>query len=1010
MQLPPDMLELPATLTGQWQHALIVTYGIDVPFFENVLLRQFSGTCSNKIILADGDHYEDASQSLARSGLARHLNHHYVAGGVFANLAAHAKMILLVSSERGRLLVGSGNLGMQGFASGGELFVQYEFDASQPVSDQNDSRPFVTATHFVRRLIEGGFVPSRQVARQFGELCDNCLWMLRTQGSNEASQLRHNLDRPFVEQLQDLVAGERVEEMWVLSPFYDREAKALERHVLEFDPIHVTLMVQKTLTSLDPAAVQHVFSRNRSRLRVLTCSRSSDSQSPYIHAKMILLRTATRDICLQGSPNMSQAAMTLVPPVGNIELANLLELPRGSLDTVLRGLVCAEFEGDLADLNIAYHEDDPEATPFDSTKASATRIVDAEWEGDHLVFVVRGDMQSSGLLALIIGDTTFEAPVFHLSPGEIDITLTPAMREALGSVKPAWLRFATSEAVLTLGPIFPVNRATLETTLRSSGDHQTLGRIGALDLADDEIERLLGELEASLVIDERSLWQVARSTGSVHAPEYTMDEPRLRLADIDWDELRQHPRLRQYVLAGSGLTSERPSRLQLILAAILGQVQAMVNTDNLIQTLDITTGEHNSEAEQAESEAEREEDAVARQPISRSVQPRIRDTLVRFIKRYLDGVETPSFQRAAGATVLTKNYIIFGHLLWRLMGKDWVEPEFLIEATLRNWCWFWGEADKPGWYLGLDGEDRTKVDDTLREYGSLTLVLIAAIAAARFCQDHLAYRDRQALEGGYRTRWEGQMLAVRDSARYLVPRLPIRMDQDAMVHVWRELDLFMPYVEIRPTHLSRFLAVVLDFQTEVSLLASIERHFGLATGSCRFSRQKVSIPGRGEIDVMCMDVPGENSLADFEAALFALSEWRRALNRDGHSHNLRAAAGGNGRRARLGAAAGVPALSKLMTEANRDYYRLQNFDPNHPGHTRRTISYDSKRDEGKFIVWKDGGPVVRSFNGTALPDRPWDERIEGMAAVACKVDTLHTLLAMDDVPSHSLPSVGYTSG
>ena len=30
--------------------------------------------------------------------------------------------------ERGRLLVGSGNLGIQGYASGGELFTRYEYD------------------------------------------------------------------------------------------------------------------------------------------------------------------------------------------------------------------------------------------------------------------------------------------------------------------------------------------------------------------------------------------------------------------------------------------------------------------------------------------------------------------------------------------------------------------------------------------------------------------------------------------------------------------------------------------------------------------------------------------------------------------------------------------------------------------------------------------------------------------------------------------------------------------
>ena len=120
-------LQLPEQLKGPWHHALVLTYGADIPFFENALWRQFSTRCRNKIILADGQCYLEACANYARSGLVRHLNQRYVAEGIFAPHAAHAKFILLTNSERGRLLVGSGNLGWQGYASGGELFTQYEY-------------------------------------------------------------------------------------------------------------------------------------------------------------------------------------------------------------------------------------------------------------------------------------------------------------------------------------------------------------------------------------------------------------------------------------------------------------------------------------------------------------------------------------------------------------------------------------------------------------------------------------------------------------------------------------------------------------------------------------------------------------------------------------------------------------------------------------------------------------------------------------------------------------------
>src|SRR4029077_14570173 len=111
---------------GPWEHALILTYGVDVTFFERALWLQFAARCRNKIILADGRQYLQKSEDYAQQkGLVRHLNQIYVVAGIFglhAHSSAHAKLILLTHPEQGRLLVGIGNLNREGYASGGELF------------------------------------------------------------------------------------------------------------------------------------------------------------------------------------------------------------------------------------------------------------------------------------------------------------------------------------------------------------------------------------------------------------------------------------------------------------------------------------------------------------------------------------------------------------------------------------------------------------------------------------------------------------------------------------------------------------------------------------------------------------------------------------------------------------------------------------------------------------------------------------------------------------------------
>lgn len=101
-----NTLELPEQLKGLWEHVLVLTYGVDIPFFERSLWPQFAKRCRNKIILADGLHYLQACESYAQQkGLVRHLNQSYVVAGIFGPHATHAKLILLTNAEQGRLLI-----------------------------------------------------------------------------------------------------------------------------------------------------------------------------------------------------------------------------------------------------------------------------------------------------------------------------------------------------------------------------------------------------------------------------------------------------------------------------------------------------------------------------------------------------------------------------------------------------------------------------------------------------------------------------------------------------------------------------------------------------------------------------------------------------------------------------------------------------------------------------------------------------------------------------------------
>ena len=272
-------LELPKRLSGPWEHALIMTYGADIPFFENALWGQFKPSCRNKIILADGQHYLAACENHARSGLLRHMNQRYVVEGIFGARAAHGKVILLTNTKAGRLLVGSGNMSLQGYASGGEQFSEYEYTAEAP----EQLPAFLAVRELIEDLVTRGWINGAQACRRITHLFENTPWLFSPR-SGDWQTVRHNLTLSFLDQLHEAVGAEPVEELWVLSPFYDRNVVALQRLIETLQPRRLHLLIQPKRTSVDVACLQQNLKA--------TCAAGLDSPFPKRRSEPLRTRQA----------------------------------------------------------------------------------------------------------------------------------------------------------------------------------------------------------------------------------------------------------------------------------------------------------------------------------------------------------------------------------------------------------------------------------------------------------------------------------------------------------------------------------------------------------------------------------------------------------------------------------------------------------------------------------------------------------------------------------------------
>ncbi|MFC1976111.1 hypothetical protein ACFLXQ_06915, partial [Chloroflexota bacterium] len=150
--------------------------------------------------------------------------------------------------------------------------------------------------------------------------------------------------------------------------------------------------------------------------------------------------------------------------------------------------------------------------------------------------------------------------------------LPDAAMALLGHPVPVKLLWSEGDEAISSNPVFVCNRVSLQAVLEVVDEAETLNHIGDLDLEDDELEELLGAIEASLIIDDQSVWQLAKHSTSVRRNDED-EGPHLSYSDIDYDQLRRDPKLAQYVRGGDSGYGHSRTRLQIILNAITDHFQ-----------------------------------------------------------------------------------------------------------------------------------------------------------------------------------------------------------------------------------------------------------------------------------------------------------------------------------------------------------------------------------------------------------------------------------------------------
>ena len=831
-------LQLPEELKGAWEHALILTYGADLPFFERTLARQLPVGCRNRVIVADARQYLEACIRYAQGGLVRTINQHYVVDGIHVRHAMHAKLILLTAPTRGRLFVGSGNLGLQGYASGGEIFTRYEYDPEQ----EDDLAAFVSARLFLEQLLE--LAPTGEIAAgRIAYLFEHTPWLFQ-HVPGTGSPVRHNLDQSFLEQLLVEVAGEPVEELTVAAPFFDAEAAALRGLVQRLAPSRVRVLVQPGRTSVDPVVLDRIAANHEGPFEVIPVGRGDDDV--YLHAKLILLKLSKRAVCLHGSPNLSQVALLRSGEGANIELANLFAGEREEFDHLLADLDFGAT-GSAQEFLLAF-EPQNAALPQALT---GWHLVRAEWRDAELVIYFSEEPPDFGDAKVIVGERQFDLNMLRSEARLLALRLEKEAQELLERAFPVAIEWISAAGLERSNPVFAYNLSALERTLEAAIGSERLGLVGSLDgLDDEELERLLQELADSVVIDPQGLWRLAG-----REPPSEADEEELWLAyeDVDYEALRQHPKLSQYA-AGFRSGSSQRSRLQMILASIAASFdpdhrEVAPSAPEALTALDETDAQTEEEVEQDEEERERRRSTL---------EDHLRRIFQNFIRRYLRGATSREFEQRVGPEVIAQNYFIFSFILWRLFRKPWMSAAFLIESLLATWNDFWGGDGEQPFIERLDENRRKTTLAWLHEQHAEGLFLASLHYAAFLSrvEDHDQLR-----------------LALRDFWRRVVCSPPFSLDTSVVEDTAEIVSGLFSSPPPSRSQLAFELSELSDYETRSSFVGSLG-----GTDAAWFEDALIMRPAvKRQASVACLVL---SSPAGEAAMLEVLARWMRFEDRD----------------------------------------------------------------------------------------------------------------------------------
>jgi hypothetical protein len=709
---PPPLSLKGVFESSHWRHVLMLTYSFDLPFFESYLLPHLIRNGARAItVAADARWLAARLPGWIEAGEVREAGKSYTLSGVYVPGSFHPKVTLGVSETTGAVLIGSGNISRFGLATIGELFTYVEWD---------DGR--------IPSLAQQAWRICRDIARTltldplFGERVE-ALGAFSSALSLALldADLLHNLTEPLLDQLIRQVRGRSVRQVMLWAPFSDHRLEALTTIIERLRPRQVTLAVQPGRTSIDGERLGALMQAQPGiEWQVVELTHQETTKQPgrhLIHAKGILVTLESgEEMLLAGSPNLSTPALLRTAVEANCEVARLV---RGS--HIQRDLFSADgpisIGGVVDPARITWSGAENTASLI--TAPTPITLLGARFDGAAIRLTVRGECPASAR-ALI--DNEYTAPLARVQ----DMLQVAVLPETVPtSISIVWEGGQS-------GPVIIAHMSRLLNMVRG-GEASQRTPLEAIDYGgDDDLIKILDELAKLAILTSHDVDRLLRGRSAPseqdEAAEAGGQAPPVDLADLNFDDVRQHPRALAYMRGVDG-AFDAP-RLQLWLDDIVRQFDSLREQ----QALRVITPLFDEASDDEPSERP-VPDERRRWTVSRRVRLRIWNR----VRRYILGVSDPRFWRLIHPEWMAQNYALFLDFLNRLWNRtadpqtQILSPDDLAKLSHDLLEAFWGSDAQSGYWAALTEDEAMQVAFFLIEYQSdaLTMAMASRLLAVQ---------------------------------------------------------------------------------------------------------------------------------------------------------------------------------------------------------------------------------------------------------------------------------------